>query len=254
LVRTRSQTISFALIVLTLPAYQRSENFTDITSLDFFAPRDFHYTFSWITNRHGETPTMSEPRCCINSGLVLNSTRDLEDQAIWPNIWIDADTFAKVFYSVILADLGQQNNPSSLFAKSSSLAEFSKIINNQEVETRFLKAGPARAPYQENNNDNLTITPSVVFTEYLCQTPTLKSPGSLIISVLIADLVFLNAAWMLLNWFATKRLETMESTAYHCAGCTGAEDQEQLITVKTKTQSQTQTQGYELVDRAATTD
>jgi hypothetical protein len=112
------------------------------------------------------------------------------------------------------------------------------------VETPFLRAGPAREPYKDGDGSDLDIKPSVFFTEYLCQVPTLKSAGSLILAVLVADLVFLNAAWVLLNWFAVARLD--ESTAHQCEGCSGKvvelTDFQEVV--------QTQTTGYKPLGRS----
>lgn len=115
------------------------------------------------------------------------------------------------------------------------------------AQTPFLKAGPARAPYQEKDrqNGNYNITPSVLFTEYLCQVPKLKSVASLIIAVLVADLVFLNAAWKLLNWFTIAALERSDETANYCQGC--VRNVSDLGLVETKDGVRVQTTEYEPV-------
>lgn len=123
---------------------------------------------------------------------------------------------------MVLADLGQQD-PNNILINSTSLILFSKNITRMidTVQTPFLKAGPARAPYQEKDRQNgdYNISQSVLFTEYLCQLPKLKSAASLIIAVLVADLVFMNAAWKLLNWFTVAALERSDQTAHYCQGC-----------------------------------
>jgi hypothetical protein len=97
---------------------------------------------------------------------------------------------------------------------------------------------------------NLSITDSYFFTEYLCQTPTRKSAGSLVLSVLVANLVFLNAAWVLLNWFAVKKLEGTRPTAHYCDGCVGSTVE--LVDIgsesPSKNRDRAQTQGHEPVN------
>jgi hypothetical protein len=69
----------------------------------------------------------------------------------------------------------------------------------------------------------------------------MKSVGSLILAVLVADLVFLNAAWVLLNWFAVAGLD--DSTAHQCEGCAGKVVE--LGDIQDGVQAQTK--GYKLV-------
>jgi hypothetical protein len=47
------------------------------------------------------------------------------------------------------------------------------------------------------------ITPSTIFTTYLCQTPERKLTTALIISVLLANLVLLRALWTIVTMVAT---------------------------------------------------
>lgn len=61
--------------------------------------------------------------------------------------------------------------------------------------------GPAQKSYEDLKDDtgNIDVTPAVIFTEYLCQIPQRKPMGSLIISIFLADLVFLQALWKILT-------------------------------------------------------
>jgi len=221
-------------------------NTKDIASLDFFTIPNFHYTFARYYNSLPESKFNGVPSCCVNQDRLSNSVGALHDMRAWPDAWIEVDAFAKVFYSVMLTDLGQQNTTTNLLADPVALTLFSNNITTMKersVETSYLKAGPARQPYQQNNSSDLSIKPSVFFIEYLCQVPTLKSAGSLILAVLVADLVFLNAAWVLLNWFAVARLDNW--AAHQCEGC--AENVLKLVDIEAGVQMQTK--GYEPVGR-----
>jgi hypothetical protein len=53
----------------------------------------------------------------------------------------------------------------------------------------------------------------------ICQVPQLKSAASLIISILVADLVFLHALWKILNLGVSLWLERKQPEANYCLGC-----------------------------------
>ena len=151
----------------------------------------------------------------VNSGPVEN-VEVLNELGAWPNIWNSADDFARVFYSAIMTDLGQVHT-TTLLNDATLLKKFSERIPIPDVETIWLKAGPARTPYI--GGGNLTVEPSYLYTKYLCQIPTRKSAGSLLLSLLVADIVFLQAAWTILNFITLKVLERNAPTAHYCAGC-----------------------------------
>lgn len=64
-------------------------------------------------------------------------------------------------------------------------------------------------------------TPSAtIYKQYACSGPRQKSWGRIALLVLVADLVFLQAAWKLLNLVAGILVERQEpSTAMVCKGC-----------------------------------
>jgi hypothetical protein len=139
---------------------------------------------------------------------------------LWEGLWPDLTNFLISLYWTIEADLGQINtnnvliNPSSLTALSAPLGDKS-----------FSRATTGK---------NLQITPSTIFTSYLCQTTRLKTPLSLIVSVLIADLILLSSGWTVLTliaaWLAKKKnhegieIVSRELTVANfcaCASCAG---------------------------------
>jgi hypothetical protein len=63
------------------------------------------------------------------------------------------------------------------------------------------------------------VQPAYISTQYLCNVPKMKSTASLIFSVVIADLVFLQALWTLLNWAVTTHLQRVNPEAMYCRGC-----------------------------------
>ncbi|MCJ1389202.1 hypothetical protein MMC18_002057 [Xylographa bjoerkii] len=151
----------------------------------------------------------------------------------WPNIWVQADAFAKVFYSAILADLGQVNGSNILSnpALLQNYTDFKNITNNAtDVETPWLQAGPARSSYDDlaSSLGPLAITPSTIYAQYFCQIPEIKAGGTLFVTILVADLVFLQALWHILKWTTTSWLERHDKQAYYCPGCLETDTKEEI--------------------------
>lgn len=157
----------------------------DITKLDFF---DFDYRF--IKDGTSEIIFPSVPPNITG----WNATRQ------YPNVWEPADSLAKTLYSTILADLGRHD--STIITDTSALqhytADFEAILALPNMNAR---PGPAQKSYEDlkGSTGNIDITPAVISIEYLCQVPQRKPLGSLIISILVADLVFLQSLWKILT-------------------------------------------------------
>lgn len=146
-----------------------------------------------------------------------HTIENLISTEVSPNIWRHVDNFARSFYSVILADLGQQSSQNILM-NAAALHYFSQNFSSMtDVETYWLKAGPSRSTF--NGSEPFTVDASYIYTDYLCQVPRLKSTGALIIAILVADLVFLQVAWKLLTWVATAMVERRDPQAHFATGC-----------------------------------
>ncbi|CAG8977380.1 hypothetical protein HYALB_00007010 [Hymenoscyphus albidus] len=134
---------------------------SDLTSLESFSPTEWHYV---------STPCGKSPICCLNPANNPHNIGALHAQKVKPDVWIESDSFAKVFYSTIMADLGQVYTP-NIVSNGALLTAFSKNITvmNNTVESNWLKAGPARVPYISNADDDkkLAITPSYIYAQYL---------------------------------------------------------------------------------------
>ena len=63
------------------------------------------------------------------------------------------------------------------------------------------------------------VLPAVIATQYYCQVPQLKSTGSLLVAVLVADLVFLQVLWKVLNLAVTFSMKRRRRDANYCDGC-----------------------------------
>ena len=131
----------------------------------------------------------------------------LESIGALPNIWLAADRLAKSFYSTILTDLGQTTASPNILLNETALRYYTQNFTDmrqQEYENDYQYrlrtiTGPGTGSYEDlkNRTGTLGTSPSVFSTKYLCQVPRQKSTGSIIVSVVIADLVFLQALWRL---------------------------------------------------------
>ena len=144
--------------------------------------------------------------------------------SVWPQIFPQADQYAKVYYSTILADLGNPTpeniltDPVLLQNYTSNFTEPAPWFANWAYEY----IGPAFSSYNNTQPDRggpLTITPSTIYAEYLCQVPQRKSAGSLLVTTAVADLVMLEALWTIFNFMITFWLQRKDPESQHCEGC-----------------------------------
>jgi hypothetical protein len=112
-----------------------------------------------------------------------------------------ADTLAKSFYSAISADLGIVN-ASNVLTNEATLQKFTGNYSN--IKFVLVSAGPASDSYDTLKavTGKPEVTPSTIFTTYLCQTPERKLTTALIVSVLLANLVLLRALWSIMTFVA----------------------------------------------------
>ena len=139
------------------------------------------------------------------------------------------DALTKSFYSLVLSDLGQAV-PTNLLTSPKLIMELQETIPVQDVsaalgyfytplppppsdlyqnETTFFNwFGEFFVDYFMLNDTQIAtsmpvVLPAVIATQYYCQVPQLKSTGSLLVAVLVADLVFLQVLWKVLNLAVT---------------------------------------------------
>lgn len=145
-------------------------------------------------------------------------------------LWQPAHDYAVALTSTIHVDLGNPR-PKNLLTSPDYMQRYSEGFQsiNEAVMTMVANTTgwwptsfelPTRT-YEElrDSTGPLGISPAVIFSQYTCQVPKMRSVGSLIISVFIADLVILSAAWTLLNFGTTFWLEHRHEDAMYCTGC-----------------------------------
>jgi hypothetical protein len=141
-----------------------------------------------------------------------------------PDIWSSADRFVKSFHSTILTDLGQISSSPNILTNATLLehftSDFSQILDLSYHEST-LDPGPAKAAYTplDSTMGALGVRPSVLSAEYLCQVPRQKPTGDMLVAVLIADLVLLQALWQVFKLVVGGILTHQDRKANFCKGC-----------------------------------
>lgn len=158
--------------------------------------------------------------------------------------WINLiNGYAKAVYCTVLSDLGQSAPYNMLASPESGQTFVMQIFNLSNMLHGLLNVSASvreewsdfacglgiynddvlpEPPPQENSTDffnwfGIAATPrhnsSTISAEYVCQVPVLKPWGSLLVSVLVADLVFLQVLWMVLNSIVTFMVERGQEEA-----------------------------------------
>ena len=204
--------------------YQRNPSVTNISSLDFFQ-------VGW--------EFFAQDITAVNAGNFMyskpNTTQNFVDSESLPNIWFPADRLAKSMYSAVLTDLGQVGTPtiSNVLTDATTLQEYSldlAYINStvppnleSPYPAQLVQTGPATTDYLSTlppgSTPDLGITHSVISARYLCQVPRRKPKASLILSILNADLVFLQATWWVVLLVIAKFWLSKKDENNYCEGC-----------------------------------
>ena len=194
LVYKKGQTVnSDCMTEFTQP--NASSPIQDISDLNFF-----NIDYRFISNAmpvHVFTPGIDNNPTSV-SNLTSNNAP--------PNVWLASDSLAKSFYSTIMTDLGQTTATPNILLNETALQYFTQNFTAMEsiyMKSIFVNAvpGPANDSYDalKNQTGPLKTSVAVISTKYLCQVPRRKSTGTLFVSILVADLVFMQALWKIYN-------------------------------------------------------
>lgn len=169
------------------------------------------------------------------SSQTNTSYENLLTNASWPNIWAPADRLAKAMFSAITADLGQTSTEyisadgtptdMSMITSADRLEHWTEnltqIWDASTVSNKkpLLGYGWMQMSQYQTSKFPVSFSPSTISATYTCQVPRLKSGANIFISILIADLVLLRAAWTLYNYLVDYFLKTRDPMANLCLGC-----------------------------------
>lgn len=150
---------------------------------------------------------------------------NLIQEGRYPNIWSPADNLAKSAYSTVLTDLGQTWSKPNILTDAAALEFFTSGLRSAQKDSVNAHPGPATQSYEELKHltGPLAANPSVISAQYICQVPRRRSAVNLALTVLLADLVFLQAAWALyklgVDWWLGRAVKAWS----HCRGCLDGE-------------------------------
>ena len=173
--------------------------------------------YRWLTN----TDIAAEGETWGGSGVNVltppsdnkhtHTVSDLASSNASPNIWLASDSLVKSFYSTIMTDLGQTTMVPNILLNATALQHFTQNFTSMQNNTPNAQPGPARDSYEvlKDQTGPLNTSTAVISTKYLCQVPRRKSTGTLLVSILVADLVFMQALWKIFTictvaWLAHK--------------------------------------------------
>lgn len=204
----------------TLPFTRDYDATADITNNNFFRV-DFRFIVDHgLGNFAVIFPGTYNYNSSLSGGLVT-----LMSQEAYPNIWLYMDRLAKSAYSTILLDLGQNSTLPNILTNTTALQFYTELFSNPPFIANA-HPGPATEDYNtlKAAMGQLGTTLSVISTEYLCQVPQRKTAGNLFISVLVADLVLLQALWRLFvlgtDYIFLRKVPKVQ----YCEGCAAQDD------------------------------
>jgi len=186
--------------------------------VDIARPDYFHLT-SIVSSGNTSTPSGSGLDSFNFTATTPNETNPLP---------LALDRLIKLYYSSVLADFGMLDK--TVYQNMSLLEAWAKEIwplwestlDNGQIKnlrsilgTVFDHVGSITVPPAEE---------SIIYNQYQCQVPKLKPTSSLIMSMILADLVFLHALWWLLNIVTAWWLRRSDAYAMNCAGCLARKD------------------------------
>lgn len=208
---------------ITLDRKDKPSNVTgdDEMDLDFLRVQA-----CWLTPLNSTGITHIDRFCDSNTLSVLAEGNTTEKPV--PSIWEPMSVLGKAMWFIVLADLGRDDSSMPNILARPELLEY-VTQNMSEVNATLSKnwrwglsnKSISLKPYvaAQDGKDQLGVSPSVLSTNYICQTPKLKSPGTLIVSVLVADLVLMQFIWqiylLVVDYFFVSRREDLK----YCEGC-----------------------------------
>ena len=180
---------------------------TNITSLDFFN------ITGWFYMGNGDLHALQ-----VNGKATSHKIHPI---LAGVDVGLQVHHFATVFYSTILSDLGQPNGPNIL-------TDFG-LIQQYVLEGYDVRALPgfnaANTTAQQAFDQAkaragpLSISPSTFNSQYICQVPRRRKAGPVLIAVLVADIVFLQALFNILTLTTTWFLARTDKQSNYCEGC-----------------------------------
>lgn len=121
------------------------------------------------------------------------------------------DAFAKSYYSVVMWDLNF-NRETNAFASKDAMDYLVDTIASASGNDTMTPSPILGSPDLVGNHARFEM-------QYICSVPQKKDTGSLIISVVVANIVLLCVFWNMFNWIALRYLRSRDPEWDVCRGC-----------------------------------
>lgn len=193
--------------------------------MDIENPDFWDVDYRWITNEINADGIIHPGSSNLTGQTPYTdlTLSELSSNEVEPNVWTLTDGLAKSFYSSILTDLGQTNASPNILHNETTLQFFTSGFEDMVKHIANAHPGPGNRSYEDSQGltGPLGTTPSVIATTYSCQVPESRSLGSVILTIFLADLIFVQAVWKLLSLATTSWLMHRHPEANTCQGCRG---------------------------------
>lgn len=121
------------------------------------------------------------------------------------------DAFAKSYYSVVMWDLNFDRQTNA-FASRTSMDYLVNTINSASGNETMTPSPMLGSLDLVGNHARFEM-------QYICSVPQKKDTGSLVISVVVANIVLLCVFWNIFNWVALRYLRSRDPHWDVCRGC-----------------------------------
>ena len=215
------------------------ENPAPRTAKGTAAWRSWYYFLDANTGERATPETYNIPNSDLFNNPTYNNSRPHTEGLM----------FAKVFRSLILADLGSNKTENLLldpkhlqFALNPGPEDFNRIdggplASNTKTKDweKFAGISPPRVPYNASLavpfheayakfsplTGKLETKPAQINTEYTCSVPAKKSTSTMFLFTLVANLALFQTVWGILKYLVDQKVawDDTEGTANYCQGC-----------------------------------
>ncbi|KAK7931339.1 hypothetical protein PG985_002051 [Apiospora marii] len=213
---------------ITLKRRSTADNGTEEEVMD----DDFFYVECYTENSFCEPHNITS----------LSSLKDeKEPWHPYPRIWNRVNLLGKAMWFTVMTDLGRnESDVPNMLTHPNLLANLTANLTKEVEWWKVIQAAneppqsidPRVHTYPDPNlalksfdptqttQPSLGATPAFLSTNYICQVPRTKAPGTLFFSILVADLVLLQAVWVAFRFVVDMVSQRKYPAMRYCARCT----------------------------------